>query len=66
MSISLSDSCIFIIKKLINKHNTRPFINPKIKPNALLNEYKPITLTNLETKNPEIIATKKVDKKMNK
>ena len=66
MSISLSDSCIFIIKKLINKHNTRPFINPKIKPNTLLNEYKPITLTNLETKNPEIIATKKVDKKMNK
>ena len=54
------------MKKLINKHNTRPFINPKIKPNALLNEYKPIIFTNLETKNPEIIATKKVDKKMNK
>ena len=44
----------------------RPFIKPKIKPNDLLNEYKPITFTNLETKNPEIIATKKVDKRMNK
>jgi hypothetical protein len=56
---------MFIIKKLINKHKTRPFINPKIKPNTLLNEYKPTILTNLETKKLEIIATIKVNKKIN-